>query len=67
MPYLFFVGLAAILLSAFLTIRFTRGARRLGVDIDSTAGTGIVPTWVSTLNIGGWILMAIGAVGWFVS
>ena len=54
------LGVCQIVLSGFLT---NRSWRQYGIPVDMrkfTAGTGIVPRWISVVNLMGWGLAAAG-------
>ena len=59
---LIFVGVVGIALSAVLTKRrFNKSQLPPGL-LEHTAGTGLVPSWVSLINIVSWIIVGIGVV-----
>jgi hypothetical protein len=59
------LGAAAIVLSGILTQHFRSKAGIPAEFIEHLAGTGIVPKWVSLLNIVGWVLLLVGIVRLF--
>ncbi len=63
-----FVGIAA---SALLTRNYWRRAGLHSYEArNASAGTGIVPSWVSLLNLASWLCLLLGVVmllyGWLV-
>jgi hypothetical protein len=55
-------GAIAIIVSHVLSVGY---ARRAGIPPalwSATAGTGIVPRWVSVMGLAGWIMVALGVL-----
>ena len=59
---LIIVGLAGIALSAVLTKRRFNKSRLPPVLLEHTAGTGLVPSWVSLINIVSWVVVGVGVL-----
>jgi len=56
------ISLAGIVVSAILTkARFNQSSFPPEL-LEHTAGTGLVPSWVSLPNMGSWVVLAIGAL-----
>jgi hypothetical protein len=62
---LILIGIVGIVLSATLSKqRFNKS--RLPPEVqEHTAGTGLVPSWVSLVNIVSWIILGIGVLSLF--
>ncbi len=59
---LIIVGIGGILFSA---IRSRQLASHIPPELlEETAGTGIVPSWVSLINIMGWLAIIAGLISW---
>jgi len=59
---LILIGVAGIVLSAALT-KSQFNKNRLPFDLlEHSAGTGLVPSWVSFINIASWIILVIGVL-----
>ncbi len=59
---LIIVGIGGILLSAIQSRQF---ASPIPPELlEETAGTGIVPSWVSLINILGWLAIFAGLISW---
>jgi len=60
---LIIVGVACVALSAALGHAYCRRAGIPPRFRPYTAGTGIVPKWLSFVNLGGWALLVAGVLG----
>lgn len=54
------IGVVGIILSAILTRQKFNRSGLPSQLLEHTAGTGLVPSWVSFLNIASWVILAIG-------
>jgi len=60
---LIIVGIGSILFSA---IKSRQLASHIPPELlEETTGTGIVPSWVSLINILGWLAIIAGFISWF--
>jgi len=59
---LIIIGVAGIAVSGVLTKRRFNRSRLPPELLEHTAGTGLVPKWVSLLNIVSWIVLGIGTL-----
>jgi len=58
-------GVVAVLVSGKLTNDYTRGDAelwKLSATRHKTGFSKVVPTWVSLINIGGWIAVGVGVL-----
>lgn len=62
---LIILGAAGIVLSAILTKQRFNKSRLPPKFLKHTAGTGLVPSWVSFLNIVSWVVLGIGVLSLF--
>lgn len=60
------LGLLAIVVSGALTSRYTGGSPEAWGTSAKRIGPQLVPKWVSLLNIGGWVAVALGVLSLFV-
>lgn len=61
---LIIVGIIALITSAVLTNKYVTGTfgEVTPASMRMSEGTGVVPSWVSLINLAGWTTAAIGAV-----
>lgn len=59
---LILLGLVGVVLSGILTKRRFNQSGLPSELLEHTAGKGLVPAWVSALNILSWIVLGIGVV-----
>lgn len=69
--YILLFGVILVVVSGILTRKnIVQNSTTKNMDWDQidqhVPGTGIVPTWVSILNIGGWILAVFGIITFFI-
>jgi hypothetical protein len=63
---LIIAGVLGLVASAVLTQSFLRNSGRSVDSFPSSAGKGIVPSWVSLINLGSWVLIAVGLFRAFI-
>ena len=59
------IGVVGIVLSAVLTMQQFNKSRLPPELLEHTAGTGLVPSWVSFVNIVSWFILGIGVLALF--
>ncbi len=60
------IGVIGIVLSAILTQHFVK---KNGLPTEMTEqlpGTGVIPKWVSLINLAGWALIVWGVISFFI-
>lgn len=59
-------GITGLVLSSILTKSFLNRANLPDDSFEFAAGRGVVPSWVSLLNLSSWLVLGFGVVTLFV-